>query len=129
MRQAAADVAHQRDADLDELGGDRTVVHQVGGQNEQRHRQQREAVQAVEHLLEDDDVGNGRQGRDAHEGHKAQGKRNRHAQEDEADEQNHQKRSKHYALPPFTRPQTCLMMLSAEKTIMLTALMGMHSQV
>ena len=47
----------------------------------------------------------------------------------EADKQNHKKRSKHYALPPFTRPQTCFTMLSTEKIIMLTALMGMHSQV
>ena len=70
-----------------------------------------------------------RQGCNTHKRHEAQRERDRHTQQDEANKQNHKKRSKHYALPPFTRPQTCLTMLSTENTIMLTALMGTHIQV
>ena len=47
MREPAAQMPHQRLAELDEPGGDAAAVHQFAREHEERQRHQREAVHAV----------------------------------------------------------------------------------
>ena len=54
MREPAAQVADHRHGELDEPLGDAADRHHAAGEEEERQRQQREAVDAVEHLLHRD---------------------------------------------------------------------------
>ncbi len=52
MTETAAEATHQHQAELEQAIGQAAAVHQVGGQDEQRHRQQHIAVeQPVQDLL------------------------------------------------------------------------------
>ena len=82
MGQAAPHVAHRGLAHVDQTVGNGTLVHQVGRQDKQRHGQQGEAVQPVEHFCKYDTVGDDRKGRDSRKGHEAEGIGNGHADHD-----------------------------------------------
>ena len=51
MAQAALEPAHQRQRVVVNAVGDAGVVHQVAGQNEEGHGQQRKAVNAADHAV------------------------------------------------------------------------------
>ena len=71
--QSALPMSYQITDALDQLLRNSGFIHEIGRKNEQRHSQQREAVEAVEHLGEHDGVGNIRHAGDASEGHYAKG--------------------------------------------------------
>jgi hypothetical protein len=48
---AALQPADQREREVVDAVGDAGVVHQVAGQDEERHRQQRKAVDAADHAV------------------------------------------------------------------------------
>ena len=54
VAEAAADVADQRQREVDDAPRQAADVHDLAGQHEERHRQQREAVGAVDHVLRQD---------------------------------------------------------------------------
>ena len=54
VAEAAADVADERQRDVDDALRQAADVHDLAGQHEERHRHQREAVGAVDHVLRED---------------------------------------------------------------------------
>ena len=57
MSDAAAIVADQRAEQLGELRRHAAARHQVGGEDEERDREQRDHLHAADHALPDDEVG------------------------------------------------------------------------
>ena len=57
LRQTALHPADQRDGEAVDAAGDAGDVHQVAGQDEERHGQQREAFHPGDHALRQDHVG------------------------------------------------------------------------
>ena len=60
MAEAAADVADERVGEVHQPLGDAAPAHQLAGEDEERHRHQRERVHAVHHAARDDDPRDGR---------------------------------------------------------------------
>ena len=58
--EAAAHPARQRHGEVVDAVGDAGRVHQVAGEDEERHGQQREAVDAAGHAVQDHEVGDAR---------------------------------------------------------------------
>ena len=56
MRQTAAHPAAGRHREIVDTVGDTGGIHQVSGQNEERHRQQRKAVEPSGHAVQDHEV-------------------------------------------------------------------------
>ena len=52
VAEPALQPAHQRQGEVVDAVGDAGVVHQVAGEDEERHRQQREAVDAADHAVD-----------------------------------------------------------------------------
>ncbi len=57
LRQAAFHPADQRQGEGIDAAGDPGDVHQIAGEDEERHRQQRKALDAGDHALGGDEVG------------------------------------------------------------------------
>ena len=56
MREPAARPAGKCDREIIDAVGDAGRIHQIAGQDEERHRQQREGVDAARHAVQDDEV-------------------------------------------------------------------------
>ena len=87
VAEAAAHPAHQRDRELVDAPRHAGDVHQIAGQNEERHRQQRKALDAGDHALRQRHVG-----RDAGDENINQ-RRYRHGQRDRQADQHQQQES------------------------------------
>ena len=56
VREPAAHPARERDREIVDAVGDAGRVHQIAGQDEERHREQRETVDAARHAVQDHEV-------------------------------------------------------------------------
>jgi hypothetical protein len=57
VRKAAAHPAAGRDRKIVDAVGDACGVHQVAGEDEERHREQRKAVEPARHAMQDHEIG------------------------------------------------------------------------
>jgi hypothetical protein len=94
-------VSHEGEGEADEPLGDPCRRHQLAGEYEQRNGDQRERVDAVEHLLRQERVGDvlpDQVGEDhvGETGHR-DGPGDLHAEEDEEDEQTDEREKEHDA--------------------------------
>jgi len=58
MREPAAHPAAGRHRKIIDAVGDAGRIHQIAGEDEERHRQQRKAVEPARHAMQDHEVGN-----------------------------------------------------------------------
>ena len=95
LRQRAGEVADHRPRQGDQTVGDAADVHQVGGQQEERHREQDERVVGLERRVEDDHRRQPRLDEQHGQAGEPQRERHRHAQDHQEEERAEQPHRRH----------------------------------
>ena len=97
LGQATTHPADESAGESEDAVGEPSGIHQVAGEDEEGHGQQREAVDAVDHAG-GNDCGRHPDHPDADHGGNAEGDRHRHAQQEQGERDHHHGRSDHGSL-------------------------------